>query len=225
MSARTRIFLDEVIDRRAVPALKTHPMVLGPGGDHLFAAGVADMDFKASPVVLEAMRERLEHGVFGYEAVPDGLFPALTKWLETRHGWSVDKAHILRAPNVLNILAIAASLFSDEGDGIIVQPPVFFDFYDVLRENHREIVVNPLILQNGRYAMDFDGLEELAAIGIRNQQLAVNGMMPEETGGDPLAVALLQRDRDALAEMPPEVEHYRARNSRCERKISSASTR
>jgi len=164
MSARTRIFLDEVIDRRAVPALKTHPMVLGPGGDHLFAAGVADMDFKASPVVLEAMRERLEHGVFGYEAVPDGLFPALTKWLETRHGWSVDKAHILRAPNVLNILAIAASLFSDEGDGIIVQPPVFFDFYDVLRENHREIVVNPLILQNGRYAMDFDGLEELAAI-------------------------------------------------------------
>lgn len=154
--------LDEEIDRRAVPALKTHPIVLGEGGESLFAAGVADMDFRAPPAVLQALQERLDHGVFGYEAVPGGLLPALTDWLRSRHGWDVDKTHVLRAPNVLNILAIAASLFTDRGDGVIVQPPVFFDFYDILEENHRRFVPNPLILRNGRYEMDFDGLERVA---------------------------------------------------------------
>ena len=64
---------DEVIDRRAVPALKTHKIVLGEGGSNLFAAGVADMDFEAAPPILDALRERLAHGIFGYEAVPRGF--------------------------------------------------------------------------------------------------------------------------------------------------------
>jgi cystathionine beta-lyase len=154
---------DQEIDRREVPALKPHPMVLGKDGLHLFPAGVADMDFKAPPPVLEALQKRLDHGVFGYETVPDGMFPALTGWLESRHGWKVDANHILRAPNILNSLAIAASVFTDPEEGIIVQPPVFFDFYDVIRENNRQLVCNPLILTNGRYEMDLDGLEQLAA--------------------------------------------------------------
>jgi len=171
MTTKSAAFnFDEEIDRRAVPALKTHRIVLGEGGEALFAAGVADMDFRAAPPVLDAMRRRLEHGVFGYEAVPDGLIPALTGWLQTRHGWQVDPGHILRAPNVLNILAIAASLFTKQGDGIIVQPPVFFDFYDIIRENGRHLVSNPLILEDGRYRIDFDGLEKLAA-SPRNQML------------------------------------------------------
>ena len=78
---------DEEIDRREVPALKPHRIVLGESGQNLFPAGVADMDFKAPPVVLDAIARRLEHGVFGYETVPDGLLPALTSWLETRHAW------------------------------------------------------------------------------------------------------------------------------------------
>ncbi|HHI69690.1 MAG TPA: putative C-S lyase [Rhodobacteraceae bacterium] len=158
-----RTDFDEEIDRREVPALKVHPMVLGKDGEGLFAAGVADMDFKAPQVVRDAMQARLDHGVFGYEAVPEGMFPALCEWQEKRHGWALDQTHILRAPNVLNILAIAASLFTEAGDGIIVQPPVFFDFYDVVQENKRHVVENPLILRDGRYCMDFDNLEALAA--------------------------------------------------------------
>jgi cystathionine beta-lyase len=154
---------DEDIDRRVVPALKVHPRVLGRGGEQLFAAGVADMDFKAPPPVLDALKRRLDHGVFGYETVPDGLMPALIRWLEARHSWQVDESHILRAPNILNALAIAASLFTEEGDGVIVQPPVFFDFFDILRENNRSLVSNPLILEDGRYRMDFDDLERKAS--------------------------------------------------------------
>ena len=76
---------------------------------------------------------------------------------------SIEPDEVLRAPNVLCSLAIAASLFTEEGDGIIVQPPVFFDFYDIIAENHRQLVANPLVLRNGRYEMDFEGLERCAA--------------------------------------------------------------
>jgi len=155
--------LDEDIDRRAVPALKVHPSVLGPDGVDLFAAGVADMDFKAPPVVLKALQRRLAHGVFGYEAVPDGLMPALCRWLGSRHAWQIDETHILRAPNILNALAIAASLFTRQRERIIVQPPVFFDFFDILRENNRSLVSNPLILEDGYYRMDFEDLERKAS--------------------------------------------------------------
>jgi cystathionine beta-lyase len=158
-----RFDLDEEIDRRLVPALKVHPMVLGDGAEDLFAAGVADMDFKAAPAVIEALQRRLGHGVFGYETAPEGLIPALTDWLYTRHSWRVEAGHILRAPNVLNALAMAASIFTSEGDNIIIQPPVFFDFYDILRENNRSLVSNSLILGNGRYRMDFDDLEKKAS--------------------------------------------------------------
>ncbi len=154
---------DQEINRREVPALKVHRMVLGEGGAGLFPAGVADMDFMAPEVVRAAMQKRLDHGIFGYEAVPDALFPALTNWMQTRHGWALDPSHILRSPNVLNTLALAASIFTEAGDGVIVQPPVFFDFYDILEENGREILHNPLVLKDGRYTMDFDGLEALAA--------------------------------------------------------------
>ncbi len=154
---------DEVIDRREVPALKVHRMVLGADGMDLFAAGVADMDFRAPSVVLEALAGRASHGIFGYETAPDGLMPALTHWLLARHGWSVDPEHILRSPNVLNSLSMAVNLFTDIGDGVIVQPPAFFDFADIIAENGRHMVTNPLTLTDGRYEMDFDGLETCAA--------------------------------------------------------------
>ncbi len=153
---------NEFIDRREVPALKVHKMVLGENGMDLFPAGVADMDFRAAPAVRDALMRRVAHGVFGYETLPDELMPALIKWLDQRHAWQVDSSHILRAPNVLNSLAMAANLFTDSGDAIVVQPPVFFDFADVIAENERRMVTNPLVLKDGRYEMDFGGLENAA---------------------------------------------------------------
>ena len=154
---------DEIIDRTCVPALKHHRVVLGNGGQDLFAAGVADMDFRAPPVVLAAMLQPLAHGVFGYETLDEGLVPALTGWLARRHNWQVEAGHINRAPNVLNALAMALDAFTSPGDGVIVQPPVFFDFFDVLKENNRTAALNPLVLQDGRYTMDYAGLEAIAA--------------------------------------------------------------
>ncbi|WP_241525669.1 MalY/PatB family protein [Pseudophaeobacter leonis] len=109
------------------------------------------------------MQARLDHGVFGYETLQPGLIPAFTGWMQTRHGWQIDRTHVLRAPNILNALAMAVNLFSDPGGKVIVQPPVFFDFYDILKENNREAVLNPLVLRQGRYEMDFEDLERCAA--------------------------------------------------------------
>ena len=154
---------DEVIDRREVPTLKVHRMVLGGDGMDLFPAGVADMDFRAPKPILDALARRLGHGVFGYETVPDGLTPALIAWMEQRHAWDIHPDHILRAPNVLNSLSMATNLFTEPGDCIIVQPPVFFDFADIIAENGRRMVENPLVRSSDRYEMDFDGLETCAA--------------------------------------------------------------
>lgn len=154
---------DAAIDRRAVPALKWHELVLGKGGEDLFPCGVADMDFRAPDCVLEAMRARLEHGIFGYETVQPGLMPALAGWLEARHGWTVAPESLLRAPNILNAMSMVLCAFTEPGQGVIVQPPVFFDFFDILAENGRRAVENPLILRDGRYEMDFDDLEAKAA--------------------------------------------------------------
>ena len=154
---------DEDINRREVPALKWHEVVLGKDGAGLFPGSVADMDFKAPPVVLEALQRRLNHGVFGYETEPEGLRPALAGWLQSRHGWQVAPSHILRAPNVLNSMAMAINTFTNPGDALIVQPPVFFDFYDIASENNRKIITTPLREADGHYTMDFDDLEVKAA--------------------------------------------------------------
>lgn len=153
---------DQIIDRREVPALKTHRNVLGEDGMGLFPAGVADMDFPIPEPISKALAQRLAHGIFGYEAMPDGLIPALIAWVKERHNWQINPDHILRAPNVLNSLSMAVNLFTEPDDLIIIQPPVFFDFADIISENNRRCAENPLILSNGRYQLDFDGLQTCA---------------------------------------------------------------
>ena len=120
------------------------------------------MDFEVAPEIAAAVRSRAEHAVFGYEAVSSKLLPALVGWLRARHVWEVAPAQVLRAPNALNALAMAANTFTAAGEGIIIQPPVFFEFADIISENGRVIVENPLILRNGRYEMDFVGLKACA---------------------------------------------------------------
>lgn len=87
--------------------------------EHLFVAGVADMDFAVAPCVQDAIRERMAHPLLGCEAVPSALDPALFEGMDTRHGWKVQPDHILRAPSVLNALSMAMCSFTEPGDGAI----------------------------------------------------------------------------------------------------------
>ena len=157
--------LDEVIDRTAVPTLKFDGETMQSifGDSTLWPSWVADMDFKAAPEVTAALAQRLDHGVFGYEPGTEALPAAVVSWLGTRYGWSTSPDKIVTTPRTLNSLSVMIDLFSAEGEGVIVQPPVFYDFKLLISANRRRLVKNPLRLEQGRYQMDFDHLESVAA--------------------------------------------------------------
>jgi cystathionine beta-lyase len=109
------------------------------------------------------LRARVEHGIFGYEYKKDSYVEALLTWYKNRHKWPIDPAHIEPCPGVLSAIAILIDQHSEKGDGVIIQPPVFFEFRMVIRSNNRRIVKNPLKLVDEKYQMDFEDLEEKAA--------------------------------------------------------------
>ncbi len=156
---------DEYIDRNAYLTLKWSKAFLAEyfGNEHAIPMSVADMDFTAPPVVIEQLQRRVAHGIYGYEMRSESLYEALRIWYQNRHGWQIDQKHIEPCPSILNAISILINQHSNEGDGIILQPPVFFEFRTVIRSNHRRVIKNPLKLLDGHYQMDFDDLEAKAA--------------------------------------------------------------
>ena len=156
---------DQTIDRNKYPTFKWHKPALAEhfGNEEALPFWVADMDFPAPEVVVEALRQRAEHGIFGYEYKTDGYFDSLIAWYQARHQWSVDRAHIEFCPGVLNGISILIDQHSEVGDGVIIQPPVFFEFRSIIRSNNRKIVKNPLKFIDGTYQLDLDDLAEKAA--------------------------------------------------------------
>lgn len=120
---------------------------------------VADMDFPTAPVVLERLHALAEHGIFGYTGVKDAYFSAVHNWYAQRFGWETQRSWLVTTPGVVFAIAIAIRAFTQKGDAILIQQPVYYPFADKVTENDRQLVVNPLILKNGRYEMDFADME------------------------------------------------------------------
>ena len=133
------------------------------GSDEILPFWVADMEFQAPPSVIESLVERAQNGIFGYEYKIDSLYQAIIKWYSTRHGWMINRSHIRFSRGILNAISVLINLHTEEGDGIIIQPPVFFEFRLLIRDNNREVIRNPLKMIDGRYQIDFDDLEKRAA--------------------------------------------------------------
>ena len=169
---------DQVIDRTQYPTLKyaRSQLVEHFGSDKVLPLWVADMDLLAPPAVVEALLERAQHGIYGYECKTDSYFDALVDWYATRHQWSIERTHIESCPSILSAIAILISQHTEQGDGIIIQPPVFFEFRLVIRSNGRRIIKNPLKLDNGRYQMDFSDLEAKAA----DDSAQPGGLLPDD---------------------------------------------
>jgi cysteine-S-conjugate beta-lyase len=157
--------LDEVIDRTEVATLKFDAETMHGifGTSDLWPSWVADMDFRAAPEIIEALNQRVKHGVFGYEASTAKLTDAVVNWYQRKHGWAFDSSQIIFSPRTLNSLAVMITHFSEPGDGVIVQSPVFYDFKIIISTHKRKLVKNPLTLQDNRYSMDFEDLEAKAA--------------------------------------------------------------
>lgn len=123
---------------------------------------VADMDFAAPEAVTQALLARAAHPIYGYSRYPAALFEALIVWLQQRHGWSIERDWILLAPGVVPSLHAAVLAFAEAGEGVIVQPPVYFPFFSAVTATGRRLIENPLHLHEGRYEMDFEHLEQCA---------------------------------------------------------------
>ena len=146
---------DEIIDRSGTWSIKQRRAE----GDKL-AMWIADMDFKTDPVVEEALRQRLDT-VMGYTYTPDEFYDAIVGWEKSQHEFEVEKEWVGFAPGVITSLCQAYLTFSEPGDKIIVQPPVYDPFMNFARRLGREIVFNPLVWKEDHYEMDFAGLEQV----------------------------------------------------------------
>lgn len=149
---------DKVIDRTASESMKwVYPRrVLGV--EDALPLWVADMDFEAPPAVVEALRRRVEHGVFGYPIAPPSFFEAAVGWMKRRHGWTIEKDWIVMTPGIVPALNFIVRAFTRPGDPVIVQPPVYHPFYYAIENNGRRVVRSPLRFDGRRYAMDPDDL-------------------------------------------------------------------
>lgn len=154
---------DSPVDREGTDCMKWDYLEAFFGRGDLNALWVADMDFKAPPEILEPVISRAEHGVFGYTAKPEGFYEAVINWFEKRYSWTIEKEWIVATPGVVPALNLAIQTFTEPGDGIIIQPPVYFPFEESIRLNGRRTLNNQLLLAENSYSMDMADLEKKAA--------------------------------------------------------------
>jgi len=153
---------DRVIPRDNTDSVKHDGRADYFGTADVLPLWVADMDFAAPEAVTQALLARAAHPVYGYSRYPDALFEALIGWLRQRHGWRIERDWILLAPGVVPSLHAAGLAFTEPGEGVIVQPPVYFPFFSAVTATGRRLVENPLRLDAGRYRIDFEHLESCA---------------------------------------------------------------
>lgn len=156
---------DTLIDRNVFPTFKWNKKLLSEhfGNDNALPFWVADMDFQAPETVVDSLIDRAKHGIYGYEYKKDRYFDAVLSWYQNRQHWTITPESIEQCPSVLNAVAILISQHSNEGNGIIVQPPVFFEFRSVITSNKRQVIKNSLKLIDGKYHIDFEDLEQKAS--------------------------------------------------------------
>lgn len=128
---------------------------------------VADMDFAVPECVTQALHQRLDHPVFGYSLYPESLYQATIDWFARRHQWSIEREWILMAPGMVPSLFAAVQAFAKEGEGVIVQSPVYFPFFSAVTTNRRRLINNPLRESARGYEIDFDHLKKCAQQGAR----------------------------------------------------------
>ena len=151
---------DKVIERRGSGAVKTDALQKVFGNEDAIPMWVADMDFETPDFIINAIRKRMEHAVFGYTVEPEEFRQAIIDWIADHHGWNVQKEWISYIPGIVKGIGMAINALLEKDDKVIIQPPVYHPFRLVPQKNGREIVFNPLKeLPDGNYQMDFENLE------------------------------------------------------------------
>ena len=150
---------DKIYDRRGTDSIKHDNLAGVFGRDDLTSLWIADMDFKSPDCVAEALKARLDHQVYGYSFAPDSYWDSIIKWKKELNGWEFTREELTFVPGIVRGLSYVINCLTKPGDRIIVQPPVYTPFYNLIKNNRRELVFNPLVYNHGIYDMDLNDLE------------------------------------------------------------------
>lgn len=160
MSERNLDF-DNLIDRKNTASLKFDFAVKRGKPADILPLWVADMDFKTSSYILDAIKERVEHGIFGYTESTDSYFEAVRDWLYNKHGMEIEEEWLVKTPGIVFALAMAVKAYTSEGDSVLIQQPVYYPFSEVITDNKRILVSSDLVLgEDGKYTIDFEDYEK-----------------------------------------------------------------
>lgn len=158
--AERNLNFDEIINRKGTDCLKYDFAVRRGMPEDVLPLWVADMDFKTSSYVEDALIERSHHGIFGYSETQDEYFEAVSGWMKKHHNWETKRTWLIKTPGVVFALAMAVKAYTDIGDAVLIQQPVYYPFSEVINDNGRVIVSNDLYLgDDNRYHIDFDDFE------------------------------------------------------------------
>ncbi|MEM1485975.1 MalY/PatB family protein [Oscillospiraceae bacterium PP1C4] len=151
---------DEVIDRRGTNSLKYDFASKRGKPEDILPLWVADMDFQSPPAVLEALSQRIQHGVFGYsDAADESYFQALLHWYQNRFDWHPRPEWLVKTPGVVVAICTAIRALTKQGDAVIIQQPVYYPFEGSVKANDRQLIINRLVYEDGRYRIDINEFE------------------------------------------------------------------
>ena len=150
---------DELIDRTNTHCIKYDGRLVFFGKADILPLWVADMDFRTPDFIVEAIKKRAEQDIYGYTFRGEPYNQSIVQWLKRRHNWDIKPEWITFSPGVVAGLTLAIEALSKPGEGVIIQPPVYFPFFDSVKGTGRELIENPLRLENGRYYFDLEDLQ------------------------------------------------------------------
>ncbi|MGX7150947.1 MalY/PatB family protein [Enterococcus ureasiticus] len=159
---------DTVYDRRNTNCSKWDSITDTYGEDGLLPLWIADMDFKANPPVLSALKKTAEQGILGYSPAPDSLYKAIQSWQKRHHDYSISKDAILFNSGVVPSLSLAIQAYSEPGDAILIHDPVYPPFAKVVEQNNRKLIRSQLLTEHGHFIMDLEEMEkQIVAENVR----------------------------------------------------------
>lgn len=151
---------DKVIDRKNTNSIKWDFAAERGMPEGLISMWVADMDFTAPREVLDDIHRAVEHGIFGYSEVKQDYYDVLAEWFENHYGLKFGRQDVIKTPGVVFGLAACVRALTKPQDAVIIQTPVYYPFYNIIQDNNRKLVTNPLKYENGKYSIDFDDFEK-----------------------------------------------------------------
>ncbi|EKQ55511.1 MAG: bifunctional PLP-dependent enzyme (beta-cystathionase and maltose regulon repressor) [Clostridium sp. Maddingley MBC34-26] len=153
---------DEIIDRKNTKSIKyDFPNRFGKlDHNNMIPLWIADMDFRSPPCVQEAIIKRVNHGIFGYSYTGDDYFRAVSNWMDNQHGWKVEPEWLVIMQGVLSAISITLTALTNKDDAILIQYPSYNMFKKVIEETNRNVIKNILVLEDGKYRIDFDDFED-----------------------------------------------------------------